>query len=196
MQIFVELCTYMFSLHFTVCGTWTTGSLFGFWYLSVACWQTVGGFASLGMGSGISTCVFWCLNPSTSICTHHNYIIFDEVQVFKFGTKDGKPANRFIREHTYILQPITGNANYSKLRSREPANRGQPLQKASVNLDDVTLCLPKVHIKPHFPPLLRFFGCHILNGWVLKYVHLCLIKDNLHYWFLCICFCRTAIGIF
>lgn len=65
------------------------------------------------------------------------------VQVFKFGTKDGKPADHVIKKHTYILQPITGNAKYSKLRSSESANRGQPLQKASVNLDDVTLCLPK-----------------------------------------------------
>ncbi|KAL6985853.1 hypothetical protein U1Q18_019226 [Sarracenia purpurea var. burkii] len=64
-------------------------------------------------------------------------------QVFKFGTKDGKPADSLIRRHTYILQPVTGNAKYSKLRLHESANSNQPRQKAAVNLDDVTLCLSK-----------------------------------------------------
>ncbi|XP_028077973.1 LOW QUALITY PROTEIN: uncharacterized protein LOC114279888 [Camellia sinensis] len=63
-------------------------------------------------------------------------------QVFKFGTKDGKPADS-LRRHTYVLQPVTGNAKYSKLRPNEFANSGQPRQKAAVNLDDVTLCLSK-----------------------------------------------------
>ena len=40
---------------------------------------------------------------------------------------------------------MTGNAKYAKLRVNEFADSGQPLQKAAVNLDDVTLCLPKVH---------------------------------------------------
>ncbi|XP_059641926.1 uncharacterized protein LOC132283907 [Cornus florida] len=65
------------------------------------------------------------------------------VQVFKFGTKDGKPADDLIKKHTYILQPVTGNAKYSKLRPNVSVNSGQPLQKAAVNLDDVTLCLSK-----------------------------------------------------
>ncbi|KAA8522113.1 hypothetical protein F0562_012573 [Nyssa sinensis] len=64
-------------------------------------------------------------------------------QVFKFGTKDGKPADSVTEKHTYILQPVTGNAKYSKLRANESASSGQPLQKAAVNLDDVTLCLSK-----------------------------------------------------
>lgn len=67
-----------------------------------------------------------------------------ELQVFKFGTVDGKPAEDHIK-HTYILQPVTGNAKYSKQNSNESANVGLPLQKAVVNLDDVTLCLPKVN---------------------------------------------------
>ncbi|EEF45057.1 vacuolar protein sorting-associated protein, putative [Ricinus communis] len=65
------------------------------------------------------------------------------VQVFRFGTNNGKPANRIMKKHSYILQPVTGNAKYSKLRSNDSDNGGQPLQKAAVNLDDVTLCLSK-----------------------------------------------------
>lgn len=67
-------------------------------------------------------------------------------QVFRFGTKDGKPADHLVKSHTYILQPVTGNAKYSKLRPNVSADSGQPLQKAAVNLDDVTLCLSKVSI--------------------------------------------------
>lgn len=67
------------------------------------------------------------------------------LQVFRYGTKDGKPADRIIKKHTYILEPVTGNAKYTKLRSSEFADSSQPLQKAAVNLDDVTLCLPKVY---------------------------------------------------
>lgn len=67
-----------------------------------------------------------------------------ELQVFRFGTKDGKPSDSIMKKHSYVLQPVTGNAKYSKLRSNESVNGGQPLQKAEVNLDDVTLCLSKV----------------------------------------------------
>uniref|UniRef100_A0A7N0VMH0 PH domain-containing protein n=1 Tax=Kalanchoe fedtschenkoi TaxID=63787 RepID=A0A7N0VMH0_KALFE len=63
-------------------------------------------------------------------------------QVFKFGTKDGKPDS-VLKEHTYILQPVSGNAKYSKQRQNASINSIQPLQKAVVNLDDVTLCLSK-----------------------------------------------------
>ncbi|KAK6251014.1 hypothetical protein SCA6_005019 [Theobroma cacao] len=65
------------------------------------------------------------------------------VQVFRFGTKYGRPADCPIKEHTYILQPVTGNAKYLKLRQNESSDSGEPLQKAAVNLDDVTLCLSK-----------------------------------------------------
>ncbi|XP_043697676.1 uncharacterized protein LOC122648528 isoform X2 [Telopea speciosissima] len=64
-------------------------------------------------------------------------------QVFEFGTKSGKSAGSVIEEHAYILQPVTGNAKYSKLRPDESTSTGQPLQKATINLDDVTLCLSK-----------------------------------------------------
>ncbi|KAK9049282.1 hypothetical protein SSX86_031750 [Deinandra increscens subsp. villosa] len=63
-------------------------------------------------------------------------------QVFSFGTKDGKPASGLFQEHTYVLQPVTGNATYLKQRSNS-SNRDQPLQKAAVSLDDVTICLSK-----------------------------------------------------
>ncbi|XWS62075.1 hypothetical protein CRYUN_Cryun07bG0179900 [Craigia yunnanensis] len=65
------------------------------------------------------------------------------VQVFRFGTKDGRPAGHPIEEHTYILQPVTGNAKYLKLRQNESSDSGEPLQKGAVSLDDVTLCLSK-----------------------------------------------------
>ncbi|XWS38677.1 hypothetical protein CRYUN_Cryun19dG0151500 [Craigia yunnanensis] len=65
------------------------------------------------------------------------------VQVFRFGTKDGRPADYPIGEHTYIVQPVTGNAKYLKLRQNESSDRSEPLQKGVVSLDDVTLCLSK-----------------------------------------------------
>ncbi|XP_043715720.1 uncharacterized protein LOC122664096 isoform X2 [Telopea speciosissima] len=64
-------------------------------------------------------------------------------QVFAFGTRSGKSAGSHMEEHTYILQPVTGNAKYSKLQPDESTSTGQPLQKATINLDDVTLCLSK-----------------------------------------------------
>lgn len=66
-------------------------------------------------------------------------------QVFKFGTNDGKP-DHILKEHTYILQPVSGNAKYSKQRQNASISSSQALQKAAVNLDDVTLCLSKVNI--------------------------------------------------
>lgn len=65
-------------------------------------------------------------------------------QIFKFGTKDGKPAASSLGKHSYILQPVSGNAKYSKDRSDASANKDQALQNAEVKLDDVTLCLSKV----------------------------------------------------
>ncbi|KAI3453469.1 hypothetical protein Pfo_010132 [Paulownia fortunei] len=64
-------------------------------------------------------------------------------QIFKFGTKEGKPAAGNLEKHSYVLQPVSGNAKYSKDRPDASASKGQPLQKAAVNLDDVTLCLSK-----------------------------------------------------
>ncbi|KAL2987622.1 hypothetical protein AAZX31_11G038900 [Glycine max] len=64
-------------------------------------------------------------------------------QIFKFGTKDGKPADNLLRKHSYLLQPVTGKAKYSKLLPTEVADSKQPLQKAMVNLDDVTISISK-----------------------------------------------------
>lgn len=64
-------------------------------------------------------------------------------QIFRFGTKDGKPAEDLTRKHFYILQPVSGNAKYIKSQANGSSNTDQPLQKAYVNLDDVTLCLSK-----------------------------------------------------
>ncbi|XP_050898903.1 uncharacterized protein LOC127126687 [Lathyrus oleraceus] len=64
-------------------------------------------------------------------------------QIFNFGTKDGKPADTLSRKHSYVLQPVTGKAKYSKLHSSEVADSKQPLQTAVVNLDDVTISLSK-----------------------------------------------------
>lgn len=79
-----------------------------------------------------------------SPCYH--YLVPVDLQLFKFGTEGGKPADHLTRRHAYVLQPITGNAKYTKMRSGESADNGQPLQKVLVNLDDVTLCLSKVMI--------------------------------------------------
>ncbi|XP_048140983.1 uncharacterized protein LOC115736923 isoform X3 [Rhodamnia argentea] len=71
-----------------------------------------------------------------------NLLPAEWVQVFRFGTDKGMPANNLTKKHTYILQPVTGNAKYVKSRPNEH-NDQQPSQKAAVNLDDVTLCLSK-----------------------------------------------------
>ncbi|GJS51009.1 pleckstrin domain superfamily protein [Tanacetum coccineum] len=47
-----------------------------------------------------------------------------------------------VQKHTYVLQPVTGNAKYSKQRSNS-SNRDHPLQKAAVSLDDVTISMSK-----------------------------------------------------
>lgn len=74
----------------------------------------------------------------------HPYMAYYEIQVFRFGTKDGKPADSLTKKHNYILQPVSGKAKHTKLRQNEFADGSQPQQKAVVNLDDVTLCLSKV----------------------------------------------------
>lgn len=51
-----------------------------------------------------------------------------------------------MKEHNYMLEPVTGNAKYTKLRLDESRSTGQALQKAVVNLDSVTLSLSKVYI--------------------------------------------------
>ncbi|GKD04830.1 pleckstrin domain superfamily protein, partial [Tanacetum coccineum] len=70
-------------------------------------------------------------------------MIYNLQNGISFGTKDGKPANALVQKHTYVLQPVTGNAKYSKQRSNS-SNRDQPLQKAAVSLDDVTISLSKL----------------------------------------------------
>lgn len=72
------------------------------------------------------------------------YSLIHMFQIFKFGTEKGKPAAGNSEKHSYVLQPVSGNAKYSKDRQDASASKGQPLQKAAVNLDDVTLCLSKV----------------------------------------------------
>ncbi|XP_042024109.1 uncharacterized protein LOC121771392 [Salvia splendens] len=64
-------------------------------------------------------------------------------QIFKFGTKDGKPAASDQEKHSYVLQPVSGSAKYSKDRSDASTKKDQALQNADVKLDDVTLCLSK-----------------------------------------------------
>ncbi|XP_042394059.1 uncharacterized protein LOC121984930 isoform X2 [Zingiber officinale] len=48
-----------------------------------------------------------------------------------------------IKEHNYILEPVTGNAKYSKLQLDDSRSTGQALQNAIINLDNVTLSLSK-----------------------------------------------------
>lgn len=68
---------------------------------------------------------------------------FEWDEVFSHGIKDDIIDDVLVGRHTYILQPVSGNAKYSKLRPNESSSSDQPLQKAAVNLDDVTLCLTK-----------------------------------------------------
>lgn len=49
---------YWFFFDMLVCRTWTASFLFRFWYQSVAYWQTLGRFATTGVGQGTSR-VFW-----------------------------------------------------------------------------------------------------------------------------------------
>lgn len=78
-----------------------------------------------------------------------------------------------LEKHSYILQPVSGSAKYSKDRSDASTKKDQALQNADVKLEDVTLCLSKVgkwsfclstqlhkHIYPHFHCVANYF---ILN---------------------------------
>ncbi|XP_024994007.1 uncharacterized protein LOC112527539 isoform X2 [Cynara cardunculus var. scolymus] len=91
---------------------------------------------------------------------------FEWDQIFSFGTKDGKPASVLAQTHTYILQPVTGSANYSKQRTSSP-DRDQPLQKAAVSLDDVTICLSK----SGYRDLLKLADNFSAFNQKLKYAH-------------------------
>ncbi|KAH9321017.1 hypothetical protein KI387_015656, partial [Taxus chinensis] len=64
-------------------------------------------------------------------------------QIFEPGVKTEEPISRNCasQEHSYLLQPVRGHARYVKFGSVDSRNADQPLQKATVNLDDVTLCL-------------------------------------------------------
>lgn len=121
--------------------------------------QAMGGFASFRVGSGVvsfilhnAMIILSTFSPNSIFCLFLFFLSSKFIhndpfvpQVFRFGTKDGKPADHLVKSHTYILQPVTGNAKYAKLRPNESADSAQPLQKAAVNLDDVTLCLSKVY---------------------------------------------------
>ncbi|WOL09557.1 hypothetical protein Cni_G18310 [Canna indica] len=48
-----------------------------------------------------------------------------------------------IKTHTYMLEPVTGHAKYTKLQLGESKSTGEALQKAVINLDNVTLSLSK-----------------------------------------------------
>ncbi|KAL6642664.1 hypothetical protein ACP70R_020845 [Stipagrostis hirtigluma subsp. patula] len=62
-------------------------------------------------------------------------------QVFEFREQDGSAS--VSKKHTYILQPISGKAKYTKIQLTEAKKTGQALQNAAVDLDDVTLSLSK-----------------------------------------------------
>ena len=70
---------------------------------------------------------------------------------------------------------MTGKAKYSKLLPTEVADSKKPLQKAVVNLDDVTISISKVHLTCFFLSLEIVF----------------IFGDNLCIFFLC----RMAMGI-
>ncbi|ERN15489.1 uncharacterized protein LOC18443778 [Amborella trichopoda] len=60
-----------------------------------------------------------------------------------FECASSPSTNVLAKGHSYILQPVSGNAKYTKLRLDESRSLDQPLQRATVKLDDVTLCLSK-----------------------------------------------------
>ncbi|KAJ3689943.1 hypothetical protein LUZ61_019107 [Rhynchospora tenuis] len=64
-------------------------------------------------------------------------------QIFEFGEKDDSTSEKVSFKHSYILRPVTGTAKYTKLRLLEARRTNQALQKAAVDLDDVTLSLSK-----------------------------------------------------
>ncbi|WVZ57683.1 hypothetical protein U9M48_008037 [Paspalum notatum var. saurae] len=62
-------------------------------------------------------------------------------QVFEFREQGGSRSAS--KKHTYILQPVSGKAKYTKIQLTEAKKTGQALQNAAVDLDDVTLSLSK-----------------------------------------------------
>lgn len=104
----------------------------------------MGGFATFRMESGLLCLIKLPFYHLVHVMLTYSVTTFHELQIFKFGAKDGKPSSALLQEHTYILQPVTGNAKYSKQSPNMSVNSDQPLQRAVVNLDDVTLCLSKV----------------------------------------------------
>jgi vacuolar protein sorting-associated protein 13A/C len=66
------------------------------------------------------------------------------VQIFEFGEKNDSIREEASFKHSYVLHPVTGSATYTKLRLLEARRTNQALQKAAVDLDDVTLSLSKV----------------------------------------------------
>ncbi|KAH9610754.1 hypothetical protein KSS87_017342 [Heliosperma pusillum] len=103
------------------------------------------------------------------------------LQVFKFGTKDGQVAGSLVHDHSYILEPISGNAKYLKLRSDASPVSNQPLQKAMVNLDEVTICVSK----DGYRDMLKLAENFAAFNQRLKYAHyrpLVSVKSDPHAW--------------
>lgn len=102
-------------------------------------------------------------------------------QIFKFGAKDEEPTS-LLEEHSYVLQPVSGNAKYSKQHPNQAVNSEEPLQKAEVNLDDVTLCLSK----SGYRDMLRLAENFAAFNQRLKYAHyrprLSVISDPRSWW--------------
>jgi vacuolar protein sorting-associated protein 13A/C len=63
-------------------------------------------------------------------------------QIFEFPEQGS--SGSVSKKHTYILQPVSGKAKYTKIQLTEAKKTGQALQNAAVDLDDVTLSLSKV----------------------------------------------------
>ncbi|XP_031125724.1 uncharacterized protein LOC116028070 isoform X1 [Ipomoea triloba] len=103
------------------------------------------------------------------------------VKVFRHGTQDGKPADNLVKEHSYILQPVTGNGKFSKQRPSVSLQSGEPLQRAAVTLDDVTLCLSKSGYRDIIKLAENFSGFNQR----LKYAHFrppVMVKSNPRAW--------------
>lgn len=71
------------------------------------------------------------------------------MQVFQPGIKEEPSAYKgekhaWIKDHTYVLEPVGGVARYFKLGQKEKRDPDNPAQKATAILDDVTISLTEV----------------------------------------------------
>jgi hypothetical protein len=73
-------------------------------------------------------------------------------QIFVPGIKEEDPKTSKLG-HSYVLQPVGGNARYYKLANKDHRSPDDPAQKAIVMLDDVTIGMAEVRFISYPSPL-------------------------------------------